>query len=1180
MPKFRNENNAADIFELKHEHAGYFYDSTPVSDDGRADPFNSLDPINGLDAFNSASGPAAPAIASFSPDTGVLDDGITNANVLTLAGTAPASSTVNVYDGVSLLDMVTVDGNGAWSCTTGTLSNGPHSSTATDTVSGTTSSASSALNVTIHTTAPTGGTPGLVAGLGSGRWTTDNLTNVTSPSFTVALNPTVAARDTAHDVTHTITPADVDPFDGPAPILLNASSGTTGTTQTASSSDGSSFTTTSAQSTGWLNVTFDQSVNSAPSGFVSAVNYVVSYFDSLFTTTATININVGYGEVNGTAMPGGYLGESETNYFGETYNAVKSALLAQNAPGASTLPTTSPAAGTLYLGSAEAKSLGLYSSTTSTDGYVGLSSSVSWDYTTATPSAGQYNFIGTLEHEITEALGRVSLVNYQPYFYSLMDLFRYSSPGVRSLTPGGSGSTAYFSVDNGTTNLATWNNNPSNGDLGDWYPANGNDAANDYGSAGVINAFSATDITNMQALGFALASSGPAAPTITSFSPDSGTVADGITNATVLTLTGTDAANSTVNVYDGATLLGTAVANASGAWSFTTGTLSNGSHSFTATDAVSGTTSAAVTATVDTVAPTETISGTIGTNTGSTTTIASGGLTHDNTLALSGTVSDTNGVSSVHVFDGATDLGAATIVAGTWSLTTTALSNGTHSFTARATDNADNITTTAAVTATVDTTAPSETISSTIGTDTGLTTTISSGGLTHDNTLALSGTVSDTNGVSSVHVFDGATDLGAATIVAGTWSLTTTALSNGTHSFTARATDNAGNITTTAAVTATVDTTAPSAPVFVTDAIVNTNEVMFTGTAEANSTVKVYDGATLLNSVTADGTGAWTYTTAALTNGSHRFTGTDTDTAGNTSQASQPVDSVIGSVVIESAGSTSLTEIGSHYYLYNSSGSGPSLKLSGTDVVDGQLAPWTPIGAEQTASGYEVAWKVTGADQYTVWNIANNGNAISDTIGTVSGTSAALQSLEASFHQDLNGDGVIGSPSATVIGSVVIESAGSTSLTEIGSHYYLYNSSGSGPSLKLSGTDVVDGQLAPWTPIGAEQTASGYEVAWKVTGADQYTVWNIANNGNAISDTIGTVSGTSAALQSLEASFHQDLNGDGVIGSPSATVIGSVVIELAGSTSLTEVANNYFLYAVGGSLGPELKFCRREHYGW
>ena len=70
----------------------------------------------------------------------------------------------------------------------------------------------------------------------------------------------------------------------------------------------------------------------------------------------------------------------------------------------------------------------------------------------------------------------------------------------------------------------------------------------------------------------------------------------------------------------------------------------------------------------------------------------------------------------------------------------------------------------------------------------------------------------------------------------------------------------------------------------------------------------------------------------------------------------------------------------------------------------------------------------------------------------------------------------------------------------------------------------------PWAPIGAEQTASGYEVAWKVPGADQYTVWNTDSSGNYVSNVIGVVSGTSAALESLETSFHQDLNGDGVIG--------------------------------------------------
>ncbi len=68
---------------------------------------------------------------------------------------------------------------------------------------------------------------------------------------------------------------------------------------------------------------------------------------------------------------------------------------------------------------------------------------------------------------------------------------------------------------------------------------------------------------------------------------------DRITNDATLTLTGTAVANSTVNVYDGTTLLGTAAANGSGAWSFATAALTNGAHSFTATDTVSGTTSAA-----------------------------------------------------------------------------------------------------------------------------------------------------------------------------------------------------------------------------------------------------------------------------------------------------------------------------------------------------------------------------------------------------------------------------------------------------------------------------------------------------------------------------------------------------------------------------------------------------------
>src|SRR6267378_5183259 len=168
-----------------------------------------------------------------------------------------------------------------------------------------------------------------------------------------------------------------------------------------------------------------------------------------------------------------------------------------------------------------------------------------------------------------------------------------------------------------------------------------------------------------------------------------------------------------------------------------------------------------------------------------------------------------------------------------------------------------------------------------------------------------------------------------------------------------------------------------------------------------------------------------------------------------------------------------------------------------------------------------------GADQYSVWVTDNNGNYLSNTLTNVSGTSAALESVETSFQQDLNGDGSIGpAPSSPT----VVESFGSTSLTEIGTHFYLYGSDGTGPSLKYQGADYVDGQFGQITPIGAEQTANGYEVAWKLPGADQYSVWVTDNNGNYLSNTLTSVSGASAALQSIETSFRQDLNGDGSIG--------------------------------------------------
>src|SRR6185437_8991044 len=111
-----------------------------------------------------------------------------------------------------------------------------------------------------------------------------------------------------------------------------------------------------------IDVTFDQSISNLPAGFVSAIDYVVNYYNTHFTNNVTINLHVGYGEIDGQALASGALGESEAaNYVSESYSSVRNALIGKNAPGASTLPASQPLSGQLYLSQAEAQALGLTS---------------------------------------------------------------------------------------------------------------------------------------------------------------------------------------------------------------------------------------------------------------------------------------------------------------------------------------------------------------------------------------------------------------------------------------------------------------------------------------------------------------------------------------------------------------------------------------------------------------------------------------------------------------------------------------------------------------------------------------------------------------------------------------------------------------------------------------------------
>ncbi len=309
-------------------------------------------------------------------------------------------------------------------------------------------------------------------------------------------------------------------------------------------------------------------------------------------------------------------------------------------------------------------------------------------------------------------------------------------------------------------------------------------------------------------------------------------------------LSGTALAGATVQLTDGTgTVIGQAVADGQGNWTFTPQTpLANGT-TINATITVSGLSSAPASTVIDNVAP-------------SAPTIAA-----SNGTQLSGTAEV--GATVILTGSGGVSIGQATADAnGNWTFTPTpALADGLV-VTVVARDAAGNSSSSA--TTTIDAQPPA-------------TPTIeASNGVRVTGTAEAGITVVVTDGSGRV--------IGQTTAAAdGTWTLSPSpALPNGTV-VNAIARDTLGN--TSASVSTTVDTVAP-----VTPTISPSNGVELSGTAEAGSTVLITGpGGATIGQVTANAAGNWSFKPSqALTDGTE-VTVVSRDAAGNTSPSASTV---------------------------------------------------------------------------------------------------------------------------------------------------------------------------------------------------------------------------------------------------------------------------------------------------
>ena len=1099
------------------------------------------------------------------PGTGPLTNGqTTNDNQPTLTGTGAVGDTISVYNNGTLLGSAVVGNTGTWSFTPPSpLAEGTHVLTIRETdPAGNQSAPSAGFTVVVDTVSTTPVITNVTDDVGN------SATTVVSGTPTNDATPTLSGTAEANSV--------VTIFDGGTQIGVVTADGTgawTFTPDTALAEGSHSFT---AQATD-------------PQGNVSAVSgawsVVVDLTAPTVPTLDTVNDNV----------PGGITG-----------NLTSGQVTNDSTP---TIGGTGQAGSTIHI-----MNNGTQIGTAIVDG------SGNWSFTPTTPLVdGSY----ALRVYATDVAGNASANSsvftftvdtagpVVPVVTSVIDDI---APVTGTLTSGNTtndarptfngtgevGSTVHVIVDGNEIGTAVVNAQ------GNWTFTPGSDLS-DGPHAITFNATDAAGNTGSTTAPFNLTvdTGVPSAPVISTAADNVGSVQTPLssgqsTDDTTPTLNGTATANATVTVYENGQPIGTALADGTGAWSFTPSTpLSSGSHTWTATvtDAAGNVSPASpgFTLVVDTTAPNAPVISQAIDDVGSITgPITSGQTTDDTVPRLVGT---SEPFATVNIYEGTTLVGTGTADGtGNWSiLLNTTLTTGAHSFTAQATDAAGNTSvSSASFSLTIDTTPPALPVLTSILDDVGnAATPVANGGLTNDAQPTLSGTA---EAGSTVKIFDNGVQIGSVTATGGAWSFTPSpALGNGSHNLTFTATDAAGNVSApTAGYVINVDTLAPSAPVIssvvddvgsVTGPITGpTNDTRPTlnGTAEANATVRIYDGITLVGTVTADASGNWTLpqTTTTLTQGTHNFTATATDAAGNTSVASTVTTIIVdttaptaptgtfnadGSVLTGNAeagstvsirladGSTVTAIAGSNgtysYTFTNKQTEGQTLQITATDAAGNTslpgsaLAPVVPLSASNNVEELDLSTTATVTNsQYSDYGFLLVG-AVGNVLTLLGNDTAQVNFTvgnggSADIVVNANATGAVLSLLNTL--ELVVQhyvNGAWTTVVDTGQPQFadLLTLGATGVSLNLTG--LADGNyrvLSYNTNLLATGSYTSLDVAVKETGPGTVT-GDTSLNGNVILDTDPTAgsdnapAGTTISAVTNAQGVTTNINADGTV---------------------------------------------------
>ena len=384
----------------------------------------------------------------------------------------------------------------------------------------------------------------------------------------------------------------------------------------------------------------------------------------------------------------------------------------------------------------------------------------------------------------------------------------------------------------------------------------------------------------------------------------------------------------------------------------------------------------------------------------------------------------------------------------------------------------------------------------------------------------------------TVLVFDNGTEVGTATANAsGVWTFATGSLAGGTNSFTGMAVDASGDVSALSAALKVNISAAPSAasvtvPIIFDYSITGTNQVVLTGTAEANTTVSVFNGTSLLGTATANANGAWSYASTSWANGDYTFTATATDGAGNVSGSSNAIEAVVAqppivlSLAASGAGITNGTgELGTGGVATLTLNMSEAVTVSGGTPTlilnDGGTATYTggsgtsaltfsyTVGSTDTTS--DLAVSALNANGASINDAA--GNALIGTVPNLNGvlqintetTSPTVSSLVASGTGISSGTGDLDAGKTVTLTlnlSEAVTVAGGTPTLTLNDGGTATYSGGSGSSALTFSYTVAAGQNTPDLAV----TAVNLNAATVTDGAG-----NAANLSGAVAAPAGTL---------------------------------------------------------------------------